>query len=225
MDKYTSDITNNLRDVNKKLNHQNLNLKEENLKLKEHIKVLEDNDYISDLEHSVKTLRELLEVEREMQANLKEDVKNLSSRLDEFLALFANYIDDENKIALELNGDKDLIFGVNIDSAFLKNSSLKIIQNYLSILKCNKIQSFIINDFSTTKKSDIILIGEVFADYVRLANIHSDFNVYGLVEISMPDVINPQSILLKFFGNKDVENEFEKFKQIYSQQLNFGVEL
>lgn len=222
MENYLADLMSNLKENNKKLAYENEMLKEENIKLKEHIKVLEKNEYVEELEFNIKTLQESLQNERQTQAILKNDVENLSKRLDEFLALFATYISDETQDIYNLNGDKSLMFGVNIDSAFLKNSTSKAISNYLSILKCTNIQQFEINDFKTQKKSDIVLIGEVFADYVRLANITNDANIYGLVEISQPDIIHQNTIALRFYGNKDVSEEFKKFKQIYSKQLNLN---
>lgn len=222
MENYLTDFTNNIKETNKKLVYENEMLREENIKLKEHIKVLEKNEYVEELEFNIKSLQESLQKERDAQQILKNDVENLSRRLDEFLALFATYISDEAQDIYNLNGDKSLMFGVNIDSAFLKNSTLKAISNYLNILKCTNIQQFTINDFKTQKKSDIVLIGEVFADYVRLANITNDANVYGLVEISQPDIINQNTISLRFYGNKDVSDEFKKFKQIYSKQLNLN---
>lgn len=222
MENYISDLTQNLKETNKKLLHENDALREENIKLSEHIKVLEKNEYIEELEANLATLQESLQNERKTAQILREDVENLSRRLDEFLALFATYINDDGTDIYKLNGDKTLMFGVNIDSAFLKSASLKAISNYLHILKCAHIQQFEISDFHTQKKSDIVLIGEVFADFVRLSNITNDANVYGLVEISQPDIINQSTIILRFYGNKDASDEFTKFKQIYSKQLNLN---
>lgn len=222
MENYIADFANNIKEANKKLTYENEALREENIKLKEHIKVLEKNEYVEELEFNIKTLQESLQNERKTQQILKNDVESLSRRLDEFLALFATYVNDDTQDIYQLNGDKSLMFGVNIDSTFLKNSTLKAISNYLAILKCNNVQQFQINDFTTQKKSDIVLIGEVFADYVRLANITSKANIYGLVEVSQPDIINQNTISLRFCGNKDVSEEFKKFKQIYSKQLNLN---
>ncbi|MDE6885840.1 MAG: hypothetical protein K2P17_02180 [Helicobacteraceae bacterium] len=207
MDSYLSNITNDLREVNKSLNRENIELKEQ---------ISNKDSYIKDLEDSILSLKGLLQTEREMEQKLKNDVEVLSARLDEFLALFAEYINDDRELEIELNGDKNLMFGVNIDSNFIANSTLKAIKNYLNILKCTNIQTFVINDFNTQKKSDIILIGEVFADYVRLSNMNLNVNIYGLVEISMPDIINQNAISIKFYGNRDVTQEFNSFRKIYT---------
>ncbi|RDU65163.1 hypothetical protein [Helicobacter sp. MIT 14-3879] len=222
MENYLANLTNDLRESNKKLNYENQSLQEEIIKLKEHIKVLEKSDYIDELEFNIKTLQDALKNERQTQQILKNDVESLSKRLDEFLTLFATYIneDEENNI-YKINNDKSLMFGVNIDSAFIKNSNPKAIRNYLNILKCNNIQNFIINDFQIQKKSDVILIGEVFADFIRLSNLNNEAHIYGLVEMSMPNVINQNAIAITFYGNKDIKEEFSKFKKIYSNQLNF----
>ncbi len=219
MENYIANLTNDIKEANKKLVAENDTLREENIKLKEHIKVLEKNEYVEELEFNIKSLREALQNERDSQKILREDLESLSKRLDEFLALFANYISDEEADSFNLIGDKSLMFGVNIDSEFIKTSNLKALRNYLNILKCTTIQQFEINDFSTQKKSDIALIGEVFADFVRLANLTNDTNVYGLVEITMPDIINQNTIYLHFYGNKDISDEFAQFKQIYRSQL------
>lgn len=219
MENYIANLTNDIKEANKKLLAENDALREENIKLKEHIKVLEKNEYVEELEFNIKSLREALQNERDSQKVLREDLESLSSRLDEFLALFANYISDEEADSLNLIGDKSLMFGVNIDSEFIKSSNLKALRNYLNILKCNQIQHFEINDFSTQKKSDIVLIGEVFADFVRLANLTNDANIYGLVEITMPDIIHQNTIYLHFYGNKDISDEFTQFKEIYRSQL------
>lgn len=207
MDSYLSNITNDLREVNKSLNRENIELKEQ---------ISNKDSYIKDLEDSILSLKGLLQTEREMEQKLKNDVEALSARLDEFLALFAEYVNDDRELEIELNGDKSLMFGVNIDSNFIANSTLKAIKNYLNILKCTNIQTFIINDFNTQKKSDIVLIGEVFADYVRLSNMNLNVNIYGLVEISMPDIINQNAISIKFYGNRDVTQEFNSFRKIYT---------
>ena len=219
MENYIANLTNDIKEANKKLLAENDALREENIKLKEHIKILEKNEYVEELEFNIKSLREALQNERDSQKVLREDLESLSSRLDEFLALFANYISDEEADSLNLIGDKSLMFGVNIDSEFIKSSNLKALRNYLNILKCNQIQHFEINDFSTQKKSDIVLIGEVFADFVRLANLTNDANIYGLVEITMPDIIHQNTIYLHFYGNKDISDEFTQFKEIYRSQL------
>lgn len=219
MENYIANLTNDIKEANKKLIAENDALREENIKLKEHIKVLEKNEYVEELEFNIKSLREALQNERDSQKVLREDLESLSSRLDEFLALFANYINDEEADLLSLIGDKSLMFGVNIDSEFIKNSNLKALRNYLNILKCTMIQHFEIDDFSTQKKSDIVLIGEVFADFVRLANLTNDANIYGLVEITMPDIIHQNTIYLHFYGNKDISDEFMQFKEIYRSQL------
>ena len=219
MENYLTNLTNDIKEKNKELISQNDALRLENIKLKEHIKVLEKGEYIEELESNIATLKTALQNERDSQKILREDVESLSKRLDEFLALFANYVSEDEVDSYNLNGDKSLMFGVNIDSEFIKNSTLKAIRNYLNILKCNQIQSFEISDFSTQKKSDIVLIGEVFADFVRLANITKDANIYGIVEISMPDIIHQNTIAIRFYGNKDISEEFTQFRQIYSAQL------
>lgn len=221
MENYLANLTNDLKESNKKLYYENQNLQEEVIKLRERIKVLDKSEYIDELEFNIASLKEALKNERESQKILREDVESLSKRLDEFLALFATYISDEENESYKLGNDKSLMFGVNIDSSFIINSSLKAIKNYLNILKCDNIQHFIINDFHTNKKSDIILIGEVFADFIRLSNLHSNKHIYGLVEISMPDILNQNAISIRFYGNKDIEEEFAKFKKIYSSKLNF----
>lgn len=219
MENYIANLTNDIKEANKKLVAENDALREENIKLKEHIKVLEKNEYVEELEFNIKTLREALQNERDSQKILREDLESLSARLDEFLALFANYISDEEADSLNLIGDKSLMFGVNIDSEFIKKSDLRQIRNYLNILKCTVIQRFEIDDFSIHKKSDIALIGEVFADFVRLANLTNDAHIYGLVEITMPDIIHQNTIYLHFYGNKNISDEFEQFRQIYRTQL------
>lgn len=219
MENYLSNLTNDIKETNKKLSAENDALREENIRLKEHIKILEKSEYINELESNIKALNEALQSERDLQEVLRGDVESLSKRLDEFLALFANYISDDEVDFYNLIGDKSLMFGVNIDADFLQNSTIKAICNYLSMLKCTQIQHFEINDFSTQKKSDIVLIGEVFADLVRLANLTNEANIYGLVEITMPDVINQNTISLHFYGNKDISTEFTQFKQIYKSQL------
>ncbi|RAX55171.1 hypothetical protein CCY99_00290 [Helicobacter sp. 16-1353] len=221
MEDYLVTITNDLKDNNKKLQYENEALKQEILKLKEHIKVLENSDYINELESNVDSLKTMLKNERDSQKKLRDDVNMLSQRLDEFLALFSTYINDnEDNDIYDINDDKSLLFGINIDSGFIQNATIKSIKNYLSILKCNNIQTFTINDFSTNKKSDIILIGEVFADYIRLSNLANDINIYGLVEMSMPNIFEQNAISIKFYGNKNIEEDFIKFKKIYSRELN-----
>lgn len=223
MEDYLVTITNDLKKHNRELQHKNDALQQEILKLKEHIKVLENSDYINELESNLALLKTALKTERDSQKKLKDDVKILSTRLDEFLALFSTYIndgDDSINNIYDIGDDKSLLFGVNIDLDFIQNSTIKTIKNYLSILKCNNIQTFVINDFSTNKKSDIILIGEVFADYIRLSNLANDVNIYGIIEISMPNIFEQNAISIKFYGNKNIENDFIKFKKIYSKELN-----
>lgn len=219
MENYLTNLTNDIKETNKKLIAENDALREENIRLKAHIDVLEKNEYVEELEFNIKSLREALESERGAQKILREDLESLSKRLDEFLALFANYISDDEADSFNLIGDKSLMFGVNIDSEFIKTSNLRALRNYLNILKCNKIQHFEISDFSTQKKSDIALIGEVFADFVRLANLTNDAHIYGIIEITMPDIIHQNTIYLHFYGNKDIADEFEQFKGIYKSQL------
>lgn len=216
---YLEKITSDLKDTNKRLVRENEALAQEVLKLKEYIKLLENSEYVGELEARVSELESKLKREQASYGNLKGEVEALGEQLDSFLALFANHIDSANSDEIDISEDRSLLFGVNLDSNLIQNATIKALKNYLYILKCNKIQIFNLNDFYTDKKSDIVLIGEVFADYIRLAHLTKNSNIYGLVEISMPDMFAPHSIRVKFYGNKDIKSDFAKFKQIYSKEL------
>lgn len=219
MEDYLVTITNELKETNKKLKEENELLKEEIIKLNKKLQSLNNEKYIQELESTINTLKTELESKRESQELLKKDVEFLRSRFDDFIELFAEYINEDEANKYDINDDKDLIFGVNIDSRFIASASKKAIKNYLTILKCDSIQNFSINDFKPTQKSDIVLLGEVFADYIRLSHISNKDKIYGLVEINTS---NNNDIQIKFYGNQDIKESFEKFKKIYSKELNLS---
>lgn len=219
MEDYLVTITNDLKQTNKSLSRENDNLRQEVIKLKEYIKLLENSDYVRELESTITTLQTKLATEQESYQKLKNDVEILGARLDDFLALFANHIDNEENRDYEISDDKSLLFGVNLDSHFIQNASSKAIKNYLYVLKCNQIQNFEISDFSTIKESELHLIGEVFADYIRLSHLANNSHIYGLIEMSIPNIFEQNTITIKFYGNKNIENDFVKFKKIYSKEL------
>lgn len=218
MEDYLATITNELKENNKKLKQENQTLREEILSLNEQIKSLNNDDYVQELESIIDTLRAELDSKRASQEKLKTDIKYLSTKFDDFIELFAEYIDEDDTNSYDIGNDKSLIFGVNIDPKFISSATQKALKNYLAILRCNNIQSFVIDDFKPTQKDDIMLIGEVFADYVRLSNITNKDKIYGLVKMS----VNDNAIQIKFYGNRDIENDFEKFKKIYSKELNLS---
>lgn len=222
MQDLVANITENLKDANRALQQENLALKAELAKLQEYIKVVENSDYTQELEERIAGLVEQLRLERESQKKIREDVEAMSRQLDELLVKFSTYfVDDETRRIYDLEEDRSLTFAINIDSKIIQNLKLEEIKNYLAALKCTKIGRFLIRDISTQKKSDLTLIGETFADYVRLANQVKGDLVIGLVQITMPDIFTQNAIVLRFYGNKNVSEDFEKFKQIYRKELRF----
>ena len=219
MEDYLVTITNDLKETNKKLKEENQCLKDEIITLKNELQTLNKKEYIQELESTINTLQVELASKTESQESLKRDVEFLRNRFDDFIELFAECINENETNKYDINDDKSLLFGVNIDSRFIYTATQKALKNYLSILKCNYIQQFIISDFKPTQKSDIVLIGEVFADYIRLSNISSKEKIYGLVEIGL---LNNNDIQIKFYGNQNIEESFEKKKKIYSKELNLN---
>lgn len=219
MEDYLITITNELKENNKKLKEENQSLRDEIAILKKELQTIDNQGYIKELESTINALQTELISKAKSQETLKHDIEFLRNRFDGFIELFVECISDNTANKYDISDDKSLIFGVNIDSKFINTATKKALSNYLSILKCNNIQNFIITDFKPKQKSDIRLIGEVFADYIRLSNITNEEKIYGLVDIKS---LNNDNIQIKFYGNKNIEENFKKFQKIYSKELNLN---
>ncbi len=219
MEDYLVTITNELKESNKKLKEENQSLRDEITTLKKKLQAIDNQAYIKELESTINVLQTELISKTKSQETIKHDIEFLRDRFDGFIELFVECISDNAANKYDISDDKSLIFGVNIDSKFINTATQKALSNYLSILKCDNIQNFIITDFKPKQKSDIRLIGEVFADYIRLSNITNEEKIYGLVEVRLSNNDNMQ---IKFYGNKNIEENFKKFKKIYSKELNLN---
>lgn len=118
--------------------------------------------------------------------------------------------------SLELQNDKELLFGINIKQEFLRQSSVNTIKYYLFACECRVKEEFEVKNLRIETKDQLALVGEAFAQYVRLTSLSDGESLQGIVEVLSGTIIDPP--VLKYYGDKSIRCYFEEFVAIYSQQ-------
>ncbi|MCI6217560.1 MAG: hypothetical protein MR629_03335 [Helicobacter sp.] len=182
-------------------------------------------NYIKELESRNQEITEVLDEKKNSLKAIQESAKSFGVEIDELLHMLF-YLQNQEKIqdsnayiqSVQLNEDKDLLFGLNIANEFLAQSSEQTIKYYLFNLGCKFYQTFDLPNLHPQNKTDLILIGETFSSFVCLQTYNQDESLRGLIEMLPADMLNP--VQIRYYGNLDLRGYFELFVQKLQQNDN-----
>ncbi len=183
-------------------------------------------------QHNQSLLLQITQMQEEMEQKdvllkeMKQNLEYMSSSADKMMHSFmenTNTLLPEQKMplsahflqSLELQNDKELLFGINIKQEFLLQSSVNTIKYYLFASQCHIKEEFEVHNLHIQTKEQLALVGEAFAQYVKLNALNEKNNLQGIVEILSGTIIDPP--ILKYYGDKSVERYFNEFVSLYSK--------
>lgn len=177
---------------------------------------------ISELEEANRLLRQQLS-DTQAMAN---DLRSVSSSVDDLMELFMDSpkrFEQSEKLppsssfleSLELQNDKELLFGINIKQEFLQQSSASTIKYYLFACQCNVREEFEIVNLKIETKEQLALVAEAFAQYVRLTSLSEGNDLQGIIEALGATIL--ESPVLKYYGDKTAQRYFREFVSAYSK--------
>lgn len=184
---------------------------------------------INDQKSYIQTLESLFNracVEIADQKNLFEQtnkkIEKLNKSIDYLLDFVINLENQEqNQISLQeylksfsIKSQKNLIFGINIEQKFIKNSSIPTIQYYLFQHACFTQKKLSLHGLVSKTKRDLNTIGQTFCKYIELCFKKKQQEITGLIYITELE----KEISLDYYGNQDIEKETEDFIRLYSQE-------
>ncbi len=153
------------------------------------------------------------------QTNVK--IEKLNKNIDHLLSFLINDGQENHHISLQeylksfsIKSPKNLIFGINLEQKFIKNSSIPTIQYYLFQHNCFIQKKISLYGLVSKTKRDLTTIGQTFCKYIELCFKKKQEKIKGLIYITQ---IN-QTIFLDFYGNKDIEQESQDFIKLYTQE-------
>lgn len=194
-----------------------------------HQQLVQKDHEIANLKNQIALLVEknkaLSEQVNDTQA-MAHNLRNVSSSVDDLLNMFMDsqhqrLSQPEKPTAsavflesVELQNDKELLFGINIKQEFLSQSSASTIKYYLFACQCNVREEFEITNLKIDTKEQLALVGEAFAQYVRLASLSEGHDIQGIIEALSGTIIDPP--VLKYYGDKTAARYFHDFVLAYS---------
>ena len=122
----------------------------------------------------------------------------------------------EFRESVHFGEDKEFLFGLNIDDAFIAQNSYTTIKYYLFNLDCKFAQTFDLPNLHPQSKQDLHLIGETFSALLRLESYRRNDGLRGIIEVLPADMLTPAQI--RYYGNLDIREDFENFVRSYSQK-------
>lgn len=229
---YLLSISEELKHANEKLKKENLDLKSENLHLQTELdlaikKIQSMKNYTLELEAELNNTKVEIEQKNVALEQVNEDIDRFSSQVDELIGLIMGLEMEKQEGVypqssmeflqdVELQNDKDLIFGINIKQEFLQNNSANTIKYYLFACECKIRESFEVINLQIRSKEDLALVGEAFAQYVRVASLSKGESLQGFVEILPATILdNP---IIRYYGSVSVTDYFDEFVRVYSHQ-------
>ncbi|RAX58838.1 hypothetical protein CCZ01_01185 [Helicobacter monodelphidis] len=171
-----------------------------------------------------KTLAQTETTQKEtLIAHLTHHLEKLSGSVDELASILINEEKQESlpqdKLShsatflqsIVFQNDKELLFGINIKENFLQQSSANTIKYYLFACECHIHEEFEIKSLKLQNKKQLALVGETFAQFVRLHALNKNEEIQGIIEMLSGTMLDLP--ILKFYGDKSVKQYFTDFMQ------------
>ncbi|WP_158654727.1 MULTISPECIES: hypothetical protein [unclassified Helicobacter] len=155
------------------------------------------------------------------QTNAK--IEQLNKNVDSLLNFLINSENNFEKSHISLQeylksfnikSQKDLIFGINIEQKFIKNSSIPTLQYHLYQNNCFIQEKIPLYGLISKTKRDLLTIGKTFYKYIELCFKKKKEEIIGIIYLTQVD----KEIFLDYYGNKDIQEESQNFIKIYMQE-------
>ncbi|WP_394986228.1 hypothetical protein [uncultured Helicobacter sp.] len=184
------------------------------------------SNYINELESRNAALLQTIKQKDTLIAQIESNAQHFGTQIDELLNMLLNlehkHSDGEAKNFTEFREsvhfgeDKEFLFGLNIDDAFIAQNSYTTIKYYLFNLDCKFAQTFDLPNLHPQSKQDLHLIGETFSALLRLESYRRNDGLRGIIEVLPADMLTPAQI--RYYGNLDIREDFENFVRSYSHK-------
>ena len=186
--------------------------------------------YIDELESRNAALLQTIKQKDALIAQIESNAQHFGTQIDELLHMLLNLErehqgapqDSKNftefRESVHFGEDKEFLFGLNIDDAFIAQNSYTTIKYYLFNLDCKFAQTFDLPNLHPQSKQDLHLIGETFSALLRLESYRRNDGLRGIIEVLPADMLTPAQI--RYYGNLDIREDFENFVRSYSQKSN-----
>lgn len=155
------------------------------------------------------------------QTNAK--IEQLNKNVDNLLNFLINSENsfEKSQISLQeylksfnIKSQKDLIFGINIEQKFIKNSSIPTLQYHLYQNNCFIQEKIPLYGLLSKTKKDLITIGKTFYKYIELCFKKKKEEIIGIIYLTQID----KEIFLDYYGDKSIQEETQNFIKVYMQE-------
>jgi chromosome segregation ATPase len=213
-------------------NEENRSLKEQNNALREDISALR-----VEFEYSLKKIEELtrrvttLEDELGMKDSIikekesailevNEEIEKFNSEFDKLIYRIEGKLKDgelrsdnhTHKAKREITSDKELLFGINIDTNFVISSSSEVLKYYLYTIDASKFMEYDLSEHKISKKRDLVAIGEDLQNFITKEAKLMGYDIEGLLEVRPADIFDTPKALFYVNDKKFVENLLSEFR-------------
>lgn len=185
--------------------------------------ISEQKQYIQILESMLNRAYVEIADQKNLFEKTNQKIEKLNSDIDNLLNFVINNesVKAESQISLQeylksfnIKTEKNLIFGINIEQKFIKNSSIPTIQYYLYKNHCFLQKKFSLYGLIPKNKKDLITIGQTFYKYIELCFKKKQKEIIGICYLSTYE----DQIYIDYYGNQDIEAEFEDFIKLYTKE-------
>lgn len=224
--------------VAEELDRKNTILQNENTLLKSEVKRLDiELQYgiksVKALKETIRSLQDELEqknselrLKDEMLKDINSDIERFGSEVDMLMEFFEVAGQKEKKpeseVVVELlnsrafGENRDLMFSVNIEDDFLKESSVETIKYYLCSIDSLGHKSFKLENVKLKDRFELMLVARAFAAYIIKVNEDAIEQTKGIIEMRPADIFRNPTI--EYWGNstENIEALFLSFVEKYS---------
>ncbi|MCE3038704.1 hypothetical protein [Helicobacter anatolicus] len=185
--------------------------------------ITEQKYYIQVLESMLNRAYVELANQKNIFEKTDQKIEKLNNDIDNLLSFVLNneITKEKNPMSLQeylksfnFKTEKNLIFGINIEQKFIKESSIPTLQYYLYKNNCFLQKKFSLYGLIPKNKKDLITIGQTFHKYIELCFKKKQEEIIGICYISTIE----EQIYIDYYGNQDIELEFEDFIKLYTKE-------
>lgn len=214
------------------LNEENKTLKEENSTLKEDIsalkvefqysitKINELTSRVSTLENELGIKDSIIKEKESAILEVNDEIERFNSEFDKLIYRIEERLQSgdikkdytKEKTQREITSDKDLLFGLNIDTNFVISSSSEVLKYYLYTIDASSFTEFDLSGYIISQKKDLIEIGEGLQSFIIKEAKLMGYDIEGLLEIRPADIFDTPKALFYVNDKKFVQNLLSEFR-------------
>jgi len=230
---YLLSMIEKLKESNEKLTKESGEIKSENTQLRTEVQhTIKKMDVMrKEMERLQQLVYQKDEIIKERDVTIEQinqDIERFSGQIDELIGALVGIAQQDGAVMPQssseffsevvLSNDKELLFGINIEQEFLRQNSQNTILYYLYACDCRIKEEFEVRNLHIRSKNDLALVGEAFADFVRVASLSGSVVLQGVIEIAPATILDNPTI--RYYGNKSINDYFEEFVCVYSDQCS-----